>query len=81
MDCPTPTRKCRTLTPAKTETFNDDLLYLLDELRALGIDRVVAVDLTRPEIGVPVVRVVVPGLEGLITDPNYLPGRRACRGL
>ena len=37
----------------------------------------VAVDLGRPEIGVPVVRVVVPGLEGCADDPGYAPGPRA----
>ena len=35
-----------------------------------------AVDLTRPEFGLPVVRVVVPGLEGL-DDVDYVPGARA----
>ena len=40
---------------------------------------VVVVDLTRPELGVPVVRVVIPGLEGLSEAPDYAraPGRRA----
>ena len=34
------------------------------------------VDLTKQEFGIPVVRVVVPGLEGLVED-NYVPGARA----
>jgi ribosomal protein S12 methylthiotransferase accessory factor len=39
---------------------------------------VAVVDLTRPEIGVPVVRVVIPGLEGpWAPDGEYVPGPRA----
>ena len=35
------------------------------------------VDLTRSEFGVPVVRVVIPGLEGIFPEPDYAPGARA----
>jgi putative methanogenesis marker protein 1 len=41
----------------------EDIEHMIDLLRQRGLDRVVVVDLTMPEIGVPVVRVVVPGLE------------------
>jgi YcaO-like protein with predicted kinase domain len=54
-----------------------DLDWELDCLRAAGMTRVVAVDLTRPEFAIPVVRVVIPGLEGDIRHPHYTPGRRA----
>jgi len=54
-----------------------DLRWELERLRSAGITRVVAVDLTRPEFGIPVVRVVVPGLEGDIRHPHYVPGPRA----
>ncbi len=37
----------------------------------------VAVDLTRPEFGLPVVRVVIPGLEAPDDDEDYVPGPRA----
>jgi ribosomal protein S12 methylthiotransferase accessory factor YcaO len=40
-----------------------DIQYVLDRLRADGFGQVVAVDLTRPEVSVPVVRVVIPGAE------------------
>jgi ribosomal protein S12 methylthiotransferase accessory factor YcaO len=40
---------------------------------------VVAIDLSRSDFGVPVVRVVIPGLEGDIKHPNYVPGLRARR--
>jgi ribosomal protein S12 methylthiotransferase accessory factor len=41
----------------------EDVEWILGRFRAAGFSRAVAVDLTRPEVGVPVVRVVVPGAE------------------
>ena len=61
------------------DDLGQDLCWELERLRAAGIGRVVAVDLTRPEFGVPVVRVVIPGLEGDIRHPHYIPGLRAQR--
>jgi YcaO-like protein with predicted kinase domain len=58
------------------ETLTDDLAGLLGRLRGAGLDRVVVVDLTREDLGIPVVRVVVPGLEGLAHVPGYVPGAR-----
>ncbi len=54
---------------------------MLARLRAVGIDQVIAVDLTRESIGVPVARVIVPGLEGIMDDDDgdYAPGPRARR--
>lgn len=57
-----------------------DLAWALGRLRAIGMERVVAVDLTRPDLGVPVVRVVVPGLEWSSTHRDYRPGARARAG-
>jgi len=51
-----------------TDDFLDDIRLVCDRLRGVGLDRVYAVDLTRPECGVPVVRVVVPGLECFAMD-------------
>lgn len=56
----------------------DDLHTLLARLRAIGCTRAVAVNLTRSEIGVPVVKLVVPELEPYHT-PLYRPGVRALR--
>jgi ribosomal protein S12 methylthiotransferase accessory factor len=58
-------------------SFADDVARLLDRQRAVGTRQVLAVDPPDPEIGVPVVRVVIPGLEGADDHPRYLPGRRA----
>lgn len=58
------------------ETFDDDVTWELDRLRSVGIEQVVAVDLTKPELDLPVARVVIPGLESVLID-GYLPGGRA----
>ena len=60
-------------------TLNEDLDWLLERLRGAEIQEVVAVDLSKPELGIPVVRVIVPHLEGLNFAPKYAPGRRAKR--
>jgi ribosomal protein S12 methylthiotransferase accessory factor len=59
-----------------TESFGADINAVLDLLRAAGLRSAVVVDLTHPDLGIPVVRVVVPGLEGYIFD-HYTPGPRA----
>jgi ribosomal protein S12 methylthiotransferase accessory factor len=56
-----------------------DLRWELERLRAIGMERVVAVDLTRPDFGIPVVRMVIPGLEWDCTHPDYVLGIRARR--
>jgi YcaO-like protein with predicted kinase domain len=56
-----------------------DLRWELERLRAIGVERVIAVDLTRPDFGTPVVRMVIPGLEWDCTHPAYIPGPRARR--
>ena len=63
------------------DTIADDLRWQLDRLRAAGLDQVLVVDLTRPEWQLPVVRVIVPGLELHGEDRKYLPGRRALQKL
>ena len=46
----------------ESESFEEDVARLLGAVARAGCDRVVVVELTRPEIGIPVVRVIVPGL-------------------
>ena len=60
------------------DAFESEVAWLLQRLRSVGIRQVVAVDLSRAEFGVPVVRVVVPGLEGSDHHAGYTPGKRAC---
>jgi ribosomal protein S12 methylthiotransferase accessory factor len=59
------------------DDLTEDLHWVARRLAATGIDRVVAVDLTRPDFMVPVVRLVIPGLEWDPHHPNYQPGPRA----
>ncbi len=54
-----------------------DLRFLLARLCAVGIGSVAAVDLTRPDFAIPVVKIVIPGLEGRLGHPDYTPGPRA----
>lgn len=58
-------------------TFNDDVAWELDRLRCVGIACVIVVDLTKPELGLPVVRVVIPGLEPKDAIADHIPGPRA----
>ena len=58
-------------------SFEEDVDWLLGRLRSVGIEQVLCVDLTRAEIDIPVVRVVIPGLEAPHDDDDYLPGPRA----
>jgi len=41
----------------------DDIHFMARRLESAGLKQVIAVDLTRPEVGLPVVKVIVPGLE------------------
>jgi ribosomal protein S12 methylthiotransferase accessory factor len=60
-----------------TDDLAEDLRWALGRLSAIGIDRVIAVALTRPDLMIPVVRLVIPGLEWDPHHPNYQPGPRA----
>jgi ribosomal protein S12 methylthiotransferase accessory factor len=73
----TATRDFRAVPTAPADTFAADVAWELERLRAVGVEQVVVVDLTRPELELPVVRVVIPGLEGLHAAPNYRLGPRA----
>lgn len=53
-----------------------DLRLMLDRLRAQGLSRVIAVDLSIPDLPVHVARVIVPGMETFALDQGKL-GKRA----
>jgi YcaO-like protein with predicted kinase domain len=59
------------------DTLRKDCDWLLDRLRAVGIEQLACVDLSRPETGVFVMRVVIPVLEAPHDDVSYVPGERA----
>jgi thioglycine synthase len=59
-----------TITSSDTDDFLKDIQNIITALGKKGLDRVIVVDLTREEIGIPVVRVIVPGLEVFAMDPE-----------
>ncbi len=61
----------------ETGTFEGDLELLLGAIRAVGATRAIVVDLSKPQIGIPVVKVIVPELEAPPTLPGYTEGARA----
>ena len=70
-----PTRRFGDVPSWDGETFQDDVEWELTCIRNAGLRRVVVVDLTKPQFRLPVVRVIVPGLEAAL-QPAYIPGRR-----
>ncbi len=62
------------------DSSDADVAWELARLRSAGISEVIAVDLTHDDFGIPVVRVIVPGLEGPVTTiPDCRLGRRAAQ--
>ncbi len=61
----------------RNDTLKGDLDWLLSKLANIGIQQVAVVDLTKNEYKIPVVRVIIPGLEAPHDDISYLPGPRA----
>lgn len=64
---------------ATTEASGDlaqDLQRMVRRLAERGFRRVIVVELTRPDLGVPVVRVIVPGLEPPYGATTRRPGTR-----
>ncbi len=57
-----------TIPSCDSDDFVTDIQRMIDALKKRGLDRVIVIDLTRDEIGIPVVRVVVPGLESFAMD-------------
>jgi len=53
-----------------SDDFLTDIRFIIKALKKQELDRVIVVDLTREEIGIPVVRVIVPGLEVYAMDPE-----------
>jgi ribosomal protein S12 methylthiotransferase accessory factor len=56
----------------------DDIHVILCGLKKAGLKRAVVVDLTNPDIGIPVVRAIVPGLETFEVTKSIM-GKRAKR--
>jgi ribosomal protein S12 methylthiotransferase accessory factor len=72
-----PMRSFQDVPTWEAETFNEDIVWEVDRLRSAGVRQVIIVDLTSPVFRLPVVRVVIPGLEGPNDVPGYALGARA----
>lgn len=56
----------------------EDLDWMLTRLRTIGVDQVISVDLGKETLGLSVIRIIVPGLEGPHDEGSgYTPGVRA----
>lgn len=53
-----------------TDYVLDDIELVLGKLMDSGFENVITVDLTRPEVNVPVVRMIIPGMECSTMDPD-----------
>jgi ribosomal protein S12 methylthiotransferase accessory factor len=60
-----------------SDDFLTDIRFVTGRIRQAGLERVIVCNLTRPELGVPVVRVIVPGLEVFAMDGERMGER--CR--
>ncbi|HYO54550.1 YcaO-like family protein [Archangium sp.] len=76
-----PERRFQDVPTFEGRSFDEDVAWALENLTAAGLEQVVVVDLTKPEFQIPVVRVVVPGLEAAHEVPGYVRGARARRML
>ena len=58
----------------------DDIQIALAKLRASGLERVIAVDLSRSDVDIPTLRMIIPGMETYCFDKARV-GARAARAL
>jgi len=59
-----------------SDTFEADCRILRERLKSVGIRQILTVDMTHPNVGVDVCRVIIPSLEGAMLE-DYVVGRRA----
>jgi ribosomal protein S12 methylthiotransferase accessory factor len=63
-----------------SDTFEDDVWTILSRLTQVGVESAIVVDLSKPEIGIPVVKAIVPGLDEAGEDNRMGPrAQRAMR--
>jgi len=64
-----------TVTTFENVDILDDIHLILRNLKNAGLERAIAVNLTDSEIKIPVVRVIVPGLETFKVTKGAIGGR------
>ena len=79
LDAPGEGRGFQAVPTREADDLEDDVRWQRERLAAVGLEQIAVVDLTQPRFGIPVVRVIVPGLESLHGIPGYVPGARARR--
>jgi ribosomal protein S12 methylthiotransferase accessory factor len=62
-----------------SSTLNEDVALEMECLDAVGIREIIVVNLTKPGLDIPVVKVVIPGLETSHRIAGYVAGPRARR--
>lgn len=72
-----PQQSYQSVPDVAADTFEEDFATILDGLTSNGINEAVIVNLSREDIGLSVVRAVVPGLEGPQPYPEIVLGDRA----
>lgn len=72
-----PTRPFHAAPTYEGETCEDDVRHALKCLAAVGLTQVIVINLMQPAFKIPVVRVVIPGIEGIHSAAGYTPGLRA----
>ena len=55
-----------------TDDFLDDIKNTIRALNSVGLQTVIVKDLTRPELGIPVVHVIIPGAESFAIDSGRI---------
>jgi ribosomal protein S12 methylthiotransferase accessory factor len=68
-------------TPDRDQTLEGDIAWIRSSLAGAGLEQIVVVDLTSSQFEIPVVRAVVPLLEGVRSEWGYVPGPRAVRSM
>lgn len=71
-----PTRRFGDVSTFESDDVAGDLDHVVGRLVERAHDEVVLIDLTRPELAIPVVRAIVPGLEPKPGGSGYAPGHR-----
>lgn len=62
------------------DSFAEDIGWMTERLCSVGVEEIITVDLTKPAFDLPVVRVVIPGLEGPDDHEDYCMGPRILAG-
>lgn len=78
-DAGTETRSFLDVPTFEADDIESDLSWQKERLAERGFERLLVVDLTKREFDIPVVRVIVPGLEPSRETPGWVPGTRARR--